>query len=1093
MLPHCLRAAFAVVSLFLCAVAAHAQGTGSIQGRVYNPNSQQYVRDAEVRLEGTNQVVFTGSDGSFQFSNVPAGSATVSVSFTGYDTAKDTFSVTPGQIAVREINLVSPAAGQTKDGVVQLQAFTVASQREGNSKAIMAQRKDMNIVTAVSADIFGDVTDGNVGEFLKYLPGVDLDYVESEPRGPRLGGMDGQYVGVAMDGMRTASADANRGGGSASRATSFEGFSITSIDSIEINRTASPENDADSPAGTVNMKTKRAFDRKGRRVDYNIGANFNSDSFTIHERIHPDEHAQYQWKPNWQFTYAESFFDQKFGLLLGANRGWSLTQQTTETMDYATGTTAGPQSVASVVDNRPMVVRQIDYKDGPKWIQKDALLLTADWRVTPRLTLSLNLQYSYFSGDFWNRNFTFVAANNNNNAINGRSTVRGDGLLTVIAPRDLSKPTNSVVSGALVDNGNNGVATLNWGGGAADKKTWTRQYSPRFEYKFGPLVVDGAFAFSKSVNRYDGLAAGFSTAAVGGVASGWTATRPNDRSWEWTIRQNTGADWFDMKNWTSTNTQTGGTSAQDRTEKWTTEKYTGVLNARYALPFMERFPTTVKVGGKWDEESRINHNWNGIAKYVYTGPGGNTVTYNPATEVYSVATFGNWANLGPEYISPLKFDTYSSNMFTIYNVNGTQGTPPRPAFHQIADLYHAHPEMFVNTANVNDYYNSFYANERNFRQTITAAYAQADTRLTSQIQIRFGLRWEQTKNRLKEFNPLTPREMLSSPYSSQFTAFNSAGVAIPNNSPASQIARVTPALATSKSGIDYQFTHKPRTTRTSKYDDYFPSLLVKYNPLPNLEWQAGVNKGISRPPIDNLTGLWSIDDNATPPKVSAPNPNLEPEHHKVYQTRVAYYFGTRSPGQVSIALIQDEAVNFISSQVYHGGAAFGVEDPQFADYDFVSTYNIPGTQRYRNMDLNYQQTLGFLSSEYLRGINLGLTYSRSYANMRRKIAPRRLTFTPSYTFRRFNAGLGIIWTDKRPEDNGSSNYGRYFNAFTKIDVRASYKINNYATLYVQVRNITNVKDLQYWTPTGYEEGTHGVLRNMEQYGANWVFGVKGSF
>jgi len=45
----------------------------------------------------------------------------------------------------------------------------------------MAQRRDMNIVTTTSADMFGDVTDGNVGEFLKYLPGVDLDYVESEP------------------------------------------------------------------------------------------------------------------------------------------------------------------------------------------------------------------------------------------------------------------------------------------------------------------------------------------------------------------------------------------------------------------------------------------------------------------------------------------------------------------------------------------------------------------------------------------------------------------------------------------------------------------------------------------------------------------------------------------------------------------------------------------------------------------------------------------------------------------------------------------------------------------------------------------------
>jgi hypothetical protein len=90
---------------------------------------------------------------------------------------------------VREISITSTlnvAPAKTKDGPVQLQAFSVSSQREGNSKAIAAQRKDMNIITSVSSDIFGEVMDGNVGEFLKYLPGVDLEYVESEPRGPRL-------------------------------------------------------------------------------------------------------------------------------------------------------------------------------------------------------------------------------------------------------------------------------------------------------------------------------------------------------------------------------------------------------------------------------------------------------------------------------------------------------------------------------------------------------------------------------------------------------------------------------------------------------------------------------------------------------------------------------------------------------------------------------------------------------------------------------------------------------------------------------------------------------------------------------------------
>ena len=169
-------------------------GTGTVQGRVFNPVSREYVGNAEVRLDGTNRAVFTASDGTFSFPGVAAGPGSITVTFSGYTPATDSFSVSAGQVAVREINLTSAAAvaSSTKDGLLQLSAFTVSSEREGNAKAVQAQRRNMDISTSVSADIFGDITDGNMGEFLKYLPGVDIDYVESEARGPRLGGMDGQ-------------------------------------------------------------------------------------------------------------------------------------------------------------------------------------------------------------------------------------------------------------------------------------------------------------------------------------------------------------------------------------------------------------------------------------------------------------------------------------------------------------------------------------------------------------------------------------------------------------------------------------------------------------------------------------------------------------------------------------------------------------------------------------------------------------------------------------------------------------------------------------------------------------------------------------
>ena len=45
--------------------------------------------------------------------------------------------------------------------------------------------------------------------------------------------------------------------------------------------------------------------------------------------------------------------------------------------------------------------------------------------------------------------------------------------------------------------------------------------------------------------------------------------------------------------------------------------------------------------------------------------------------------------------------------------------------------------------------------------------------------------------------------------------------------------------------------------RHSQYHNFFPSVLTKYQILPNFEFQAGFNKAISRPPIDSLTGLFT--------------------------------------------------------------------------------------------------------------------------------------------------------------------------------------------------------------------------------------------
>ncbi|MES2692699.1 MAG: carboxypeptidase regulatory-like domain-containing protein, partial [Verrucomicrobiota bacterium] len=206
------------VFLLLAAPAFAQPATGTISGRIYNPATQEYVRNAEVAIPGTNLVAYSADDGTYLLTGVPAGATSVSVTYTGYETASAQLTVSPGLTATRDFELkgavYQPGAKAAQNqSVVQLQQFVVNSEREGNAKAIMEQRAAVNVKSVVASDNFGDITGGTVGEFIKYLPGVVMDYVDSDARTARISGLDPRYASVSVDGMTMASAPSASFGG----------------------------------------------------------------------------------------------------------------------------------------------------------------------------------------------------------------------------------------------------------------------------------------------------------------------------------------------------------------------------------------------------------------------------------------------------------------------------------------------------------------------------------------------------------------------------------------------------------------------------------------------------------------------------------------------------------------------------------------------------------------------------------------------------------------------------------------------------------------------------------------------------------------
>lgn len=200
--------------------APAARGTGTVRGRVLNTATGTYVANAEVRVEGTGLSTYTGRGGDYALLNVPAGTASIAVSYAGLEETVATVAVAAGQAATLDVQLKARSLGGA--GEADRDTIVVTGQRSGEAAALMKRRSSLNAVTAVDADNFGALTMGDVGEFLKNMPGISIDYVEVDTNAVRIGGLDPKYSIFTTDGARMATATSNNNAG---RQNSFEQMS----------------------------------------------------------------------------------------------------------------------------------------------------------------------------------------------------------------------------------------------------------------------------------------------------------------------------------------------------------------------------------------------------------------------------------------------------------------------------------------------------------------------------------------------------------------------------------------------------------------------------------------------------------------------------------------------------------------------------------------------------------------------------------------------------------------------------------------------------------------------------------------------------
>lgn len=226
-----------------------AQTTGMVGGYVYEMGTRKLLPSARVFVEGADLSSLADQDGYYEIRGVAAGTYRVIVSAFGYMDQAQQVTVRTDQAGRQDFFLSTSA--------FEVEGITVTGLRGGQVRSVNEKRQALSIMDAISADEIGKLPDLNVAESAQRVPSVTIRNDRGEGRFISIRGTPPNRNNVTFNGQVMASA-------AGTRATALDLVPSEMVSSIEVTKAVTPDMDANSLGGSVNVNTLTAFDRQGR-------------------------------------------------------------------------------------------------------------------------------------------------------------------------------------------------------------------------------------------------------------------------------------------------------------------------------------------------------------------------------------------------------------------------------------------------------------------------------------------------------------------------------------------------------------------------------------------------------------------------------------------------------------------------------------------------------------------------------------------------------------------------------------------------------------------------------------------------------------
>ncbi|MDR1011388.1 MAG: TonB-dependent receptor [Opitutaceae bacterium] len=384
--------------------------TCTVTGRVFSAATGQYLNNARLGVRGAGIVAMTDDTGTYILPRVPPGEIVLEVSYTGMQTKHVPLTITDPLTTAQDIEFTAAdrlAADGADPEIVELEKYTVTSRTmDGAAIAINEQRFAPNIVSVVSVDEYGVVPEGNVGEFLKMLPGVTMNYRQGDPREISLNGASSSHVPVSIGGFSLASSEMSGTG----RNVELNAVSVNTLSRVEVVFSPTPETPGAALAGSVNLVPRSAFERRRPELRFTTYMAWHDNTPQLYKTSGPRRESTFKARPGFEFSWVVPV-NKKFGFTVSAGATWRYKES-----PFATTSWRGTSDATNPANNFP------DTTPGNPYLTNYTIRATmaenirtsfgasADWRITRGSILSFNFTFGTFNSNNTQRSMNFIVA-----------------------------------------------------------------------------------------------------------------------------------------------------------------------------------------------------------------------------------------------------------------------------------------------------------------------------------------------------------------------------------------------------------------------------------------------------------------------------------------------------------------------------------------------------------------------------------------------------------------------------------------------------------------------------------------------------------